>query len=89
MMVVAYLMLDASSSATTADTNILNIPSCEQFNSHLYYYCSYDSEQHRENQVNTESLLNTNRISENLCGKYNNQLQGMYVYSCVTVQQHL
>ena len=87
MMVVAYLMLDASSSATTADTNILNIPSCEQFNSHLYYYCSYDGEQQsRENLVITASHLNTNRISENLCGKYDNQLQGMYVYSCAAVQ---
>ena len=73
-------MVDASSSEATADTNVqvLNIPSCEQFTSHLYYYCSYDGEQQsRENLVITARHLNTDRISENLCGKYDNE--GMYI----------
>ena len=86
---MAYLIVDATSSETTADTNIqvLNISSCEQFTSHLYYYCSYDDEQQsRQNPVITSHHLNTDRISENLCGKYDNQ--GMYVVM-PTVQQHL
>ena len=86
---MAYLMVDATSCETTADTNVqvLNISSCEQFTSHLYYCCSYDDEQQsRENPVIASSHLNTDRISENLCGKYDNQ--GMYVVM-PTVQQHL
>ena len=82
MVVVAYLMVDASSSETTADTNVqvLNIPSCEHFTSQLYYYCSYDDEQQsKENPLITSSHLNTDRISENVCGKYDSQ--GVYVYS--------
>ena len=73
MIFVAYLMVDTASSETTTDTNVqvFNISSCQRFTAQLHYYCSY--EKSGENLLITASHLNTDKISENLCGKYDNQ----------------
>lgn len=78
MIFVAYLMVDTASSEPTTDTNVqvFNIPSCQHFTAQLHYYCSY--EKSGENLLITASHLNTDKISENLCGKYDNQ-QGIAV----------
>lgn len=79
MVFVPCLLMDAANSGRNTDTSVhvLNIPSCAHFASLLHYYCTHDHEQQSgENLPITTSDLNTDEISEHLCGKYENY-QGM------------
>ena len=79
MMSMACLMVNADNGWTKDETNQFKLSSCVLYNtSQLHYYCT---EQDDAVVVNDHNL-NTLKVTENLCGSYNNhQPQGNYVPS--------
>jgi len=75
--IIPCLLVSAANGWTKDDTNLYTISSCVLSNtSQLHYYCgTHNHDQQSENSQITVNLndLNTIKISEKLCGKYNNQ----------------